>query len=180
MKSVAICAGLLLAWSSAVVAQQHAAVEKAAKQTPAEQLQLALSQDAKILVIDVRSAQEFATGHIPGAVNIPLDELAKKLEAMKVTKDTTLVTVCEHGGRSSRAAAELQKLGYRTASFCTLDSWKKCGYKIETGDAKPRAAVKVYKFICQHYCNADKETTDLDEVCECACDRPYRECMKGK
>src|SRR5208283_4911304 len=102
MKSVAICVGLLLAWSSAAVAQQHAPVEKAAKQTPAEQLQQALGQDAKILVIDVRSAQEFATGHIPGAMNIPLDELAKKLEAMKVSKDTTLVTVCEHGGRSSR------------------------------------------------------------------------------
>ena len=86
MKSVAICVGLLLAWSSAAVAQQHAPVEKAVKQTPAEQLQQALGQDAKILVIDVRSAQEFATGHIPGAVNIPLDELAKKLEAMKVTE----------------------------------------------------------------------------------------------
>ena len=65
-------------------------------------------------------------------MNIPLDDLARKLEEMKVTKDTTLVTMCEHGGRSSRAALELQKLGYPTASFCTLDSWKKCGYKIET------------------------------------------------
>jgi rhodanese-related sulfurtransferase len=130
-------------------------------------------------VIDVRSPQEFAAGHIPGAVNIPFDELARKLEGMKVTKDTTLVTMCEHGGRSSRAVLELQKLGYPTASYCTLESWRKCGYKIETGDAKPHAAAKVYKFICHHYCNADKETTDLDEICDCACDRPYRECMKG-
>ncbi len=180
MKSVAFCIGLLLAWPGATMAQQHAPVDKAAKQTSAEQLQEALGKDAKILVIDVRSAQEFATGHIPGAVNIPIDDLAKKLEEMKVAKDTTLVTMCEHGGRSSRAAVELEKLGYHTASYCTLDSWKKCGYKIETGDAKPRAAAKVYKFICRHYCNGDKETSDLDEVCECACDRPYRECMKSE
>jgi rhodanese-related sulfurtransferase len=178
MRSVAICIGLLLAWPGAAAAQQHAPVEKAAKQTSAEQLQQALGKDTKILVIDVRSPQEFAAGHIPGAVNIPLDELARKLDEMKVPKDTTLVTMCEHGGRSSRAALELQKLGYPTASFCTLESWKKCGYKIETGDAKPHAAAKVYKFICQHYCNGDKETTDLDQVCECACARPYRECMK--
>ena len=178
MKNIAICIGLLLALTSAAVAQQHAAVEKAAKQTSAEELQQALGKDAKILVIDVRGAQEFSIGHVPGAVNIPVDELAGKLEAMKVSKYTTLVTVCEHGGRSSRAALELQKLGYKTASYCTLDSWKKCGYKIETGNAKPRASAKVYKFICHHYCNADKEETDLDEICECACDRPYRECMK--
>jgi rhodanese-related sulfurtransferase len=62
---------------------------------------------------------------------------------MKVSKDTTLVTMCEHGGRSSRAALELEKLGYKTASYCTLDSWKKCGYKIETSDAKPHAEAKV-------------------------------------
>ena len=179
MKSVAICLGLLLAWTSAAAAQQHAPVEKAAKQTSADQLQQALGKHTKILVIDVRSPQEFSAGHIPGAVNIPIDDLARDLKAMKLSKDTTIVTMCEHGGRSSRAALELQKLGYPTASFCTLDAWKKCGFKIETGDANPRAAAKVYKFICHHYCNGDKETTDLDEICDCACQRPYRECMKG-
>jgi rhodanese-related sulfurtransferase len=136
MKNIAICLGLLLAWCGAAQGQQHAPVDKDARQTSAEDLQKALGKDAKILVIDVRSAQEFATGHIPGAVNIPIDDLAKKLEEMKVTKDTTLVTMCEHGGRSSRAALELRKLGYKTASFCTLDSWKKCGYRIETGSSK--------------------------------------------
>ncbi len=176
MKSFAICLGLLLASSSAATAQQHAAVDKSAKETSAEQLQAALGKDSKILVIDVRSPQEFAAGHIPGAVNIPLDELSRKLEQMKVSKDTTLVTTCEHGGRSSRAAVELQKLGYPTASFCTLDSWKKCGYKIETGEAKPRAATQVYQIICQRYGHGDKETSDLVEICECACARPCREC----
>ena len=131
MRNIAICLGLLLAWCGASAGQVHAPVNQAAKQTTAEDLQKALGQKAKILVIDVRSPQEFATGHIPGAVNIPIDDLAKRLEEMKVAKDTTLVTMCEHGGRSSRAALELQKLGYKTASFCTLDSWKKCGYAIE-------------------------------------------------
>jgi rhodanese-related sulfurtransferase len=148
MKSAAICMGLLLVWTSAAAGQQHAPVDKDAKETSAEHLQEALGKDTKILVVDVRSPQEFATGHIPSAVNIPIDELSRKLEAMKVSKGTTIVTMCEHGGRSSRAAVELQKLGYHTASFCTLDSWKKCGYKIETGDAKPHAAAQVYQFIC--------------------------------
>ena len=134
-----ICLGLLMAWSGAAAAQQHATVEKAAKQTSAEQLQEALGKNLKILVVDVRSPQEFRTGHIPGAVNIPIDNLATTLEEMKVLKDTTLVTMCERGGRSSRAALELQKMGYNTASFCTIDSWKKCGFKIDAGDAKPHS-----------------------------------------
>ncbi len=140
MIRTAICTGLLMVLPTVVRAQQHAPVDSAAKQTSAEQLQQALGKNAKVLVIDVRSPQEFSAGHIPGAVNIPIDDLARKLAEMKVSKDTTVVTMCEHGGRSSRAAIELQKLGYSTASYCTLESWKKCGYKIETGDAKPRAA----------------------------------------
>lgn len=136
IKTLAIGMGLMLAWGATAFSQQHAPVDQSAKQTSAEQLQAELGRGAKILVIDVRSPQEFATGHIPGAVDIPLDDLPRKLEEMKVSKDTVLVTTCQHGGRSSRAAAELEKLGYRTASYCTLDAWKKCGYKIATGDAK--------------------------------------------
>ena len=139
MKHFRVHMGLILMCCAAAAAQ-HAPVDPAAKRTSAEQLQQALDKGTKTMVIDVRSPQEFSTGHIPGAVNIPADELAAQLEKMKVSRDTVLVTMCDHGGRSSQAAVQLQKLGYRTASFCTLESWKKCGYKIESGDSheKPR------------------------------------------
>ncbi len=139
MKRIAIALGLMLLWTCFSAAQQHSAVEKSAPVTSAQELRKALNKNAKILVIDVRGPQEFATGHIAGAVNIPIDDLAEKLTAMKVAKDTTVVTMCEHGGRSSRAVLELQKMGYKTVSYCTLDSWKKCGYKVEAGNAKPPA-----------------------------------------
>ncbi len=121
MKSVALGIGLILTCAAGVSAQQHAAVDKDAKQTSAEDVQRALGRNSKVLVIDVRSPQEFATGHIPGAINIPLYELSTKFTKMKVAKRTMVVTTSEHGGRSSRAAVELQKMGYRTASYCTLD-----------------------------------------------------------
>lgn len=139
MKTLATCLGVMLAWASATAAPQHAPVENSARQTSAQDVQRGLGANAHMLVIDVRSPQEFATGHIPGAVNIPAGELAAKLQAMKLAKGTTLVTTCEHGGRSSRAALELQKLGYKTASYCTLDAWKKCGYKIQSGNAQPHS-----------------------------------------
>jgi rhodanese-related sulfurtransferase len=159
--------------------QEHPATLAGAPETSAQKLQEELSKGAKILIIDVRSPKEYAAGHIPGAQNIPLEALDKRISELKVPKDTTVVTVCDHGGRSSRAVVELQKLGYKTSSFCRLESWKKAGYKIETEQGKPSSSSQIYKFTCHHYCLSDKQTSDLEQRCECACGKPYRECMKG-
>lgn len=118
-------------------AQKHPPVASAATETSAKELHSMLGKKHKILVIDVRTPAEYARGHIPAAVNIPITVLARKIRQMHVSKDTTIVTMCDHGGRSSRAALELQKRGYRTSSFCRIDSWRKDGYKVNEG-AKPR------------------------------------------
>jgi rhodanese-related sulfurtransferase len=117
--------------------RKHPPVASAARETTAQQLHAALGHEAKVLVIDVRTPAEYARGHIPEAVNIPISVLPAKIRKMDVSKNTTIVTMCDHGGRSSRAALELQKMGYRTASFCRIDAWKKNGYKIKSGDAGP-------------------------------------------
>jgi rhodanese-related sulfurtransferase len=117
--------------------QKHPPIAPAAHETSAQELHSVLGRNQKILVIDVRTPAEFAHGHIPEAVNVPITVLPRKIQQMHVAKDTTIVTMCDHGGRSSRAALELQKMGYRTASFCRIDDWRKDGYKIKTGDAKP-------------------------------------------
>jgi rhodanese-related sulfurtransferase len=117
-------------------AVKHPTVEKGAKETQAARLHEEMAQGGKLLVIDVRTPKEYAAGHAAGALNVPLEELAKKIHAMDVSKDTTIVTMCEHGGRSSRAALELRKMGYKTTSYCRLDAWKAQGYKISTGEGK--------------------------------------------
>ena len=68
--------------------------------------------DASIL-IDVRTPEEFKSGYIPDAINIPLDQL--KEEIPKVVKDLnkTLLIYCRSGNRSAAAAKELKALGYR-------------------------------------------------------------------
>lgn len=119
--------------------QKHPSIAPGAKETTAKQLHSMLGQNGKILVIDVRTPEEFANGHIPEAVNIPIGELAGKLRQMHISKDTTIITMCDHGGRSSRAALELQRMGYNTSSFCRIDSWQKDGYKINKGEGKPRS-----------------------------------------
>lgn len=61
-------------------------------------------------IIDVRSAGEFASGHIPGSVNIPLDRIGSKINDLK-KKGSPVITVCRSGARSSMAKAQLEKAG---------------------------------------------------------------------
>ncbi len=182
MVRVKLIAGIILLGVAPGVleaAQKHPSVVAGTPETEATRLHEELANRKKILIIDVRSPKEFAAGHVPEAVNIPFDDLEKGIAGRHVSKDTTIVTMCDHGGRSSRAVVLLQKLGYKATSFCRLDSWKDKGYKIETGKPDPPPTAKVYKFICHHYCQGDKVTADLNEICECACQKPYRECMKA-
>jgi rhodanese-related sulfurtransferase len=73
-------------------------------------------------IVDVREPEEFADGHIPGAVNIPLGRLeievdthpavvAREGEARSL-RERPVVLYCLSGGRSARAAAALQRLGF--------------------------------------------------------------------
>lgn len=66
------------------------------------------------LLLDVRTKQEYATGHIPGSRNVPLHRL-EDIED-EITKDTPLFVHCLSGGRSSQAVSILQEMGYNRVS----------------------------------------------------------------
>lgn len=134
MKRMSVSAILVfcaLTTSLLALPQKHPSIAPGARETTAKDLHSILGHNEKVLVIDVRTPEEYAKGHIPEAINIPLNELPRKIRQMQVSKDTTIVTVCDRGGRSSHAALELQRMGYKTTSFCRIDSWKKDGYPIK-------------------------------------------------
>ena len=54
------------------------------------------------MLIDVREAREFAPSHLPGAINMPLGELPRRLA--EISRDLPLVFICRSGGRSWAAA----------------------------------------------------------------------------
>ena len=60
------------------------------------------------IVIDVRTSQEFASGYIDGAINIPVDNI----ESIEYDKDTVIIVYCASGMRSANAAKTLIDLGY--------------------------------------------------------------------
>src|ERR1035437_1640191 len=65
------------------------------------------------IVLDVRSEGEFSGGHLPGAINIPLDRLSAEIGRLAPDKDQPLLLHCLSGTRSGIGKGTLQKLGYR-------------------------------------------------------------------
>lgn len=60
-------------------------------------------------LIDVRERDEFAAGHVPGAVNLPLSELGERLGELPAE---AFDVICQVGGRSARAVQALESRGY--------------------------------------------------------------------
>ncbi|MFN3200930.1 MAG: rhodanese-like domain-containing protein [Bradymonadia bacterium] len=69
-----------------------------------------LKQDRPLL-IDVRTPGEYARGHVPGSVNVPLNQIQEAASVLP-SKDTPAIIFCAVGGRASRAIKALQKQGY--------------------------------------------------------------------
>lgn len=64
------------------------------------------------LLLDVRSAEDFAAGHIRGARSMPAEQLASGADSLKRYKDKPVVVYCEQGSSASGAMRELAQLGF--------------------------------------------------------------------
>lgn len=71
----------------------------------------------KVLIVDVREPQEYATGHIPGAINIPRGMLTSRIDQIPELQDRNceVVLQCQGGRRSALATATMQELGFKRA-----------------------------------------------------------------
>ena len=82
-----------------------------------EQMKQLIKQSPdQLTIIDVRSPEEFAEKHIPGAINIPLSELESR--SSELSRQTTIITACgKGGGRSAQGAELLKQLGFSKANY---------------------------------------------------------------
>jgi rhodanese-related sulfurtransferase len=85
----------------------------------------------EVVVLDVRTSEEYAQGHIPGVVLIPLDQLQARLA--EIPKDKTLIVTCRSGNRSAQAAQLLRQQGYDNVHNVLggIGAWQKAGYPVE-------------------------------------------------
>ena len=89
------------------------------------------------LILDVRSEQEFAEGHVPGAINIAHTELADNLDKVWAYKDKTIVVYCRSGRRAGMAAQILLDNDFSQVKHLEGDiqGWQKANHPLE----KPQA-----------------------------------------
>ncbi|MFM9369940.1 rhodanese-like domain-containing protein [Streptomyces sp. Da 82-17] len=91
-----------------------------------------------VLVIDVRSASEYAQGHVPGAISVPVDSVPQLLPELRAAAERRgLAVVCASGARSRAACDELDRAGIAAGSLDGgTSAWQAAGLPVETA-ARP-------------------------------------------
>jgi hydroxyacylglutathione hydrolase len=104
------------------------------------QIDPAAARTAGATIVDVRGASEWAQGHIPGALHIPLGYLADR--AGEIPASAPVVVQCQSGRRSSIGASVLERLGMKHVSNMTggITAWAAAGLPIEERSHEQEAA----------------------------------------
>ena len=92
------------------------------------------AQDAQsITLIDVRTPAEFADGHAPGAVNIPVDELKTRMSELEPHRDEAIFLICRSGVRSAQAQTQLLAAGFTNPINVVggTRAWRAAGHPVE-------------------------------------------------
>ncbi|MDD4012256.1 MAG: rhodanese-like domain-containing protein [Sphaerochaetaceae bacterium] len=111
-KSIMLAAAmLLLPWMIFGTGKAEAKAAKAVK-IDAKEARSMLEKGGYILV-DVRTSEEYKTGHIPGAILIPNESIIDKKPSLLPDLDASIIVYCRSGRRSADAAAKLLKIGYK-------------------------------------------------------------------
>ena len=117
------------------VTQKVQAAQKQVKTIGIEEYRKVVESPGPALIVDVREPQEYAAGHVPGAINIPRGVLEFQIWKQvgfpaNTEMDRPLYLQCQSGNRASLAAQSLDELGFThtTAVVMSLEDWQKTGH----------------------------------------------------
>lgn len=101
----------------------------------AEEAHTRMTSGEELVILDVRTAEEYETAHIPGAILLPNEEIGETRPASLPVLDTEILIYCRSGNRSAQAATKLAKLGYtQLYDFGGINDWP---YETESGAWAP-------------------------------------------
>jgi len=93
---------------------------------------VAAMPQAERIVVDVRTDGEWAGGHVPGAIHIPLSELEGRMSELEAHRDVEIYAICQSGGRSARAADTLARSGFKVHNVLGgTGAWVAAGHPVE-------------------------------------------------
>ncbi|NLK04456.1 MAG: rhodanese-like domain-containing protein [Clostridiales bacterium] len=91
----------------------------------AEEAKDMIDKDNSIIILDVRTEQEYKSGYIEGAIHLPENEILDEAEKIITDKSTTILLYCRSGRRSALAADNLIELGFSNVyDFGGIIDWK--------------------------------------------------------
>jgi rhodanese-related sulfurtransferase len=107
-----------------------------------------LSPDA--IVLDVREPEEYAHGHVPGAINVPQADLASGLD--ELPRDRPILAICRGGSRSLRAAQYLEQAGFDQVASAKggTEAWRAAGNRLALGDTSGVEEPRITEFGWAH------------------------------
>lgn len=85
-----------------------------------------------VVIVDVRTTEEFQQGHVPNAINVPLSNIIDNPDILTFSKEKPIVLYCRSGYRAGKAAEALQKYGYTNLRHLEGDmqGWSKAGLPV--------------------------------------------------
>ena len=112
---------------------QFSSVAADAKNITIDEAVKLVTSNTNVVVLDVRTPDEFRSGHIKGATNINFNDkdFAKRVAALD--KDKTYIIHCAAGGRSGRACSQIKTMDFKNMLHMNqgLSAWEKAGKPVE-------------------------------------------------
>ena len=96
------------------------------KNVSGEEAYKLINEDKELIILDVRSKEEYDSGHIPGAKLLPVQSLSMRIDELGVYIDKPILVYCASGGRSPRAVETLMENDFTNIYHLSrgISSWR--------------------------------------------------------
>jgi rhodanese-related sulfurtransferase len=116
-----------------IVKEMIAKAKASIKTVSAAEVKAAIDKKEKAVYLDVRDPNEYAAGHLPGAINVSRGTLEMNIWSKVPDQNAKIYVYCKTAGRSTLATKTLNDLGYKNAALmdAQFEDWIKAGYPVE-------------------------------------------------
>ena len=124
LMATALIAALTIAGCGPSVSSAPSASSTSYEQISALQAKELMDADDSLVILDVRTQQEYDQTHIPGAILLPLDQVEERAQTVLPHKDQLILVYCRSGNRSKQASELLAAQGYvNVKEFGGINDW---------------------------------------------------------